>query len=139
MISSRRVVLDASALLAWILGERGADTVGKMLPVAVIPVPNLVEVLYRAPERGHRMSPTQLMEHVLDMGLAVEPLMPGDVLRAAELIACSRAARDRAGDCLSLGDGTCLAVAERLGLPVIGGDRLWADLPLAVRFLPFRR
>jgi ribonuclease VapC len=85
------------------------------------------------------MSLTQLMEHVLAMGLAVEPLMPGDVLRAAELIAHSRAARDRTEDSLSLGDGTCLAVAERLGLPVTGGDRLWADLPLTVRFLPFRR
>jgi len=46
---ARRVVLDASALLAWVLNERGADTIGTLSLVAVIPAPNFVEVLYRAP------------------------------------------------------------------------------------------
>ncbi|MGH3612340.1 MAG: hypothetical protein ACRDRK_07030 [Pseudonocardia sp.] len=71
MSPGRRVVLDASALLAWVLNERGAATIGKLLPVAVIPAPNLVEVLYRAPERGHRMEPADLHSHVTSMGVAV--------------------------------------------------------------------
>jgi PIN domain nuclease of toxin-antitoxin system len=136
----RRVVLDASALLAWVLNERGAHTIGKLLPVAVIPAPNLVEVLYRAPERGHRMPASQLQEHALAMGLAVEPFTASDVTRAAELIAYSRACRrDAQGDCLSLGDGLGLAVAERIELPITGEDQLWAALPLSVQFMPFRR
>lgn len=140
MSAPRRVVLDASALLAWVLDERGADTIGKLLSVAVIPAPNLVEVLYRAPERGHRMSAGQLHEHMLAMGLTVEPLTASDVLRAAELIGHSRTARrNSTDDSLSLGDGLCLAVAERLELPITGGDQLWAELPLAVQFMPFRR
>lgn len=139
MTSSRRVVLDASALLAWVLRERGAATVGRLLPVAVIPAPNLVEVLYRAPERGHLMPPGQLHDHVLAMGIGVEPLTEADVPRAAELIAASRAAAAGAPEkSLALGDGLCLAVAERLDLPVTGGDQLWASQPLRVRFLPFR-
>jgi len=136
----RRVVLDASALLAWVLNERGAHTIGKLLPVAVISAPNLVEVLYRAPERGHRMPASQLQEHALAMGLAVEPFTASDVTRAAELIAYSRACRrDAQGDCLSLGDGLGLAVAERIELPITGEDQLWAALPLSVQFMPFRR
>lgn len=137
---ARRVVLDASALLAWVLNERGADTVGKLLPVAVIPAPNFVEVLYRAPERGHRMTAEELAEHIQAMGLAVEPFTANDVVRAAELISLSRAHRsDTTDSCLSLGDGLCLAVTERLNLPVTGGDQLWAELPLTVEFMPFRR
>lgn len=130
------MVLDVSALLAWTLRERGAATVGRLLPVSVVPAPNLAEVLYRAPERGHGMDPDELRHHVLAMGVTVEPFGDADVVRAAELIMHSRAT---GGDSLSLGDGLCLAVAERLNLPVTGGDQLWAGLPLKVAFLPFRR
>ena len=136
MNTDRRVVLDASALLAWVFRERGAATEGRLLPVAVIPAPNLAEALYRAPERGHRMTPPELERHVLAMGVAVESFSASDVCRAAELIGRSRA--DGAGASLSLGDGLCLAVAERLDLPVTGGDQLWATVPLTVPFRPFR-
>lgn len=140
-MTERRVVIDASALLAWVLRERGASTISMLLPVAVIPAPNLVEVLYRAPERGHRMAAADLHAHILDMGVTVEPLTSADVLRAADLIGDSRArARaEAATSTLALGDGLCLAVAERLALPVTGGDQLWADVELSAAFLPFRK
>jgi PIN domain nuclease of toxin-antitoxin system len=74
------------------------------------------------------------------MGLTVEMFTASDVARAAELIAYSRVShRDAQGDCLSLGDSLGLAVAERLELPITGGDQLWAALPLTVQFMPFRR
>lgn len=132
-------MVDASALLAWVLNERGATTVGKLLRVAVVPAANLVEVLYGAPERGHRMAPGELHEHVLAMGVTVEPFTDGDVERAAALIQQSRAGDHPSGGSLSLGDGLCLAVAERLRLPVTGGDQLWAAVQLNVAYLPFRR
>lgn len=139
-MTDRRVVIDASALLAWVLRERGATTISTLLPVAVIPAPNLVEVLYRAPERGHRMASAELHTHILAMGVTVESLTGADVLRSADLIAGSRAGvAAHPIATLSLGDGLCLAVAERLGLPVTGGDQLWADLDLSVAFLPFRK
>lgn len=130
-------MIDASALLAWVLHERGAATVGKLLRFAVIPAPNLVEVLYRAPERGHRMEPGELHEHVLAMGVTVEPFVDADVERAAALIAHSRADTSSDGT-LALGEGLCLAVAERLRLPVTGGDQLWSTLSLDVAVHPFR-
>jgi PIN domain nuclease of toxin-antitoxin system len=61
---SRHAALDASALLVWVLDERGAETVGKVPPVAVI----------------------------LPTSLSVEPFMARDFLRAAELIAHSEPA-----------------------------------------------
>ena len=132
----RKIVLDASALLAWVLGERGRDTVDRLLPVAAITAANLVEVLHRAPARGHRMSPAHIHEAVVGMGLAVEPVTDADTVRAAELLAMSRTTAT--DGTLSLGDALCLAVAERLDLPVSGGDQLWETLDLRVRYLPFR-
>jgi PIN domain nuclease of toxin-antitoxin system len=39
---------------------------------------------------------------------------------------------------LSLGDALCIAVAERLQLPIAGADQLWETLDLGVKFLPYR-
>jgi len=38
----------------------------------------------------------------------------------------------------SLGDASCIAVAERLRLPMSGDDSYWSLLPLSVDFHPFR-
>lgn len=139
MSPAHQVVLDASAVLAWVLRERGHETIDKLLPVAVIAAPNLVEALYRARERGHRMPSDELHGAIVGMGARIEALTEDDADRAAELISESRARRT-ADDtaCLSLGDGLCLAVAERLGLTVTGGDQHWATCNLTVAFMPFR-
>ena len=70
------------------------------------------------------------------MGVEVERETGADVVRAAELVAASR--RSPAEGSLSLGDGLCIAVAERLGLPITGGDQHWETIVLRVWFLPFR-
>ena len=67
---------------------------------------------------------------------AVEPVTDADAERAAELIVASKASPGQGS--LSLGDGLCIAVAERLALPLAGGDRYWSQVPLRVEFLPFR-
>lgn len=134
----RKVVLDASAVLAWVLHERGWDTVDTMLPVAVLPAPNLAEVLEQARAYGHRMREQELYEALVAYGLRVEPVLPADGVRAAELIGAAKRAPSRAVGTLSLGDGLCLAVAERLGLPVTGGDQVWESVDLTVPYLPFR-
>ncbi len=133
--AARKVVLDASAALAWVLHERGAATVDKLLPVGVVPASVMVETLYRAQERGHRQSCQELHDDLLAMGLTVEPVTDEDTVRAAELVAASR--RDSSGS-LSLGDGLCIAVAERLGLTMTGNDRYWEGVTSSVTFMPFR-
>ena len=136
MSGQRRVVLDASALLAWVLNERGTQTVDRLLAVGVAPASVMVEVLYRAAEKGHRLPPDQLYASLLEMGVEVEAITAADVVRAAEVIAASRLGPDRGS--LSLGHGLCIAVAERLHLTVTGGDQYWANVDMAVQFFPFR-
>lgn len=134
--NDRKVTLDASAVLAFLLRERGYQTVDRLLSVAVVPASAMVETLYRAAEKGHRGSPSDTHDDLLALGLTVEPVTAADTVRAAELIVVSKT--DPAPGSLSLGDGLCIAVAERLGLPLTGGDRYWSQVGASVEFLPFR-
>lgn len=136
-MTDRRVVVDASAVLAFVLQQGAAKTVAEVLPYAVIGAPNMTEVLYRAQERGYRNTADVLYSTLLETGLEVEPFTEDDCVRAAELIAMSRSTRRNDEDpTLSLGDGLCLALAERLNLPVTGGDLHWSTLDLKTQFFP---
>jgi PIN domain nuclease of toxin-antitoxin system len=65
----------------------------------------------------------------------VEPFLDVDAPRAAELLLfANRQTKAQ----LSLGDSLCIAVAERLQLPLVGNDGLWTQLPLEVDFHQFR-
>jgi ribonuclease VapC len=137
--ADRRVVLDASALVAWVLNERGGTTIDKLLHVAVAPASGVTETLYRARDRGSTMSAHDLYDSITGLGVEIEPVTAEDTVRAAELIETSRRARQRPKDStLSLGDGLCIAVSERLKLVITGGDEHWATLSLKVAYKPFR-
>lgn len=124
------VVLDASALLAWLVQERGADVVGGYLPRAVISAVNLSEVLYRGQRLGRNVA--ALPARLGHLGLRVEPFTAEDALIATAIYA-----RDR-GHLLSLADRCCLATAIRLSLPAVTGDRAWTTLDLGVEAVSFR-
>jgi ribonuclease VapC len=132
------IVVDASALLAFLFRERGWQTVEVLLERAhvVAPAPVVVETLYRAAERGHGLPMPEIKSALLALGMTIESVTEADTLRAADLIFSSRRT-SRAGS-LSLGDGLCLAVAERLGATITGGDHHWESLDLEVEFLAFR-
>jgi ribonuclease VapC len=129
-------VLDASAVLAYVLDERGATVVERLLEISLITAANLTEVLYRACEMGYTGTPDELQDELLATGLRVEPVIAEDSARAAELIIGSRVRATHGS--LSLADGLCIAVAERLGLTVVGGDQLWETLDLRVEHHRFR-
>jgi ribonuclease VapC len=124
------VVLDASALLAWPVQERGAEVVAGYLPSAAISAVNLSEVLHRGESLGRNV--TTLPARLGHLGLRVEPFTGEDALLATELFA-----RDRRR-VLSLADRCCLATAVRLGVPAVTDDRAWATLDLDVEVLAFR-
>jgi PIN domain nuclease of toxin-antitoxin system len=136
-VIQRRVVLDASAILEWLLARHAKDTIDKLLPVAVIPASALTEALYVAQLRGHGLAPDELAAALLSLGVLVEPVTVSDAVRASELIAVSRRGEPSVGS-LSLGDGLCIAVAERCELPVVGGDLYWETLDVRVKVLSFR-
>jgi PIN domain nuclease of toxin-antitoxin system len=117
-------VLDASALLAHIRGERGSDTIADLAADALMSTVNLAEVFSRLMEES--LTVEQADAIVLRYGIDVVPFDEGLARRAGAL----RPATKSLG--LSLGDRACLALAQRVGLPVLTADRTWAKLAVGV-------
>ena len=120
-----RVVLDASALLAYLRAEPGSEAVDGELGSALITSVNWAEVLQKSLSAGVEVE--GLRQELQALGLAVEPFSAGDADTAALLWPQTR----HLG--LSLADRACLSLALRLNLPVLTCDRLWAELTLPLR------
>ena len=119
-----RVVLDASALLAGLKGEPGADRVAAALDSAVISAVNFAEVAGGLARGG--AGPERVLAVLQTLACLV---IPADEDMAVEA-GLMRALTDRAG--LSLGDRFCLALGRRLRAPVLTADRQWALIADAV-------
>ena len=113
-----RVVLDASALLAGLNGEPGADRVAATLEDGVVSAVNFAEVAGGLARRGN--SPERVRAVLAALACAV---IPADEEMAVDA-GLMRALTNRAG--LSLGDRFCLALGRRLRAPVLTTDRQWA-------------
>ncbi len=123
-------VLDASAVLALIHEEPGADKVAEALSGASLGTVNLAEVVGKLVDVG--IDASRLRELLGTAGVRMVPLLPED----AELAGALRALKGGGG--LSLGDRCCLALTVRSVPPeVLTADRAWADLdlPIHVRLL----
>ena len=120
-------VLDASALLAHLLAEPGGDVVRDTL--AEHAAVNWAEVLSRLASAGadpYEVAQRLASEAGLGNVLTVIALEDSDGPAIARL----RAATRHLG--LSLADRACLALAQRLELPVLTTDRAWAQLQIDV-------
>ncbi|MDQ3460342.1 MAG: type II toxin-antitoxin system VapC family toxin [Deinococcota bacterium] len=128
-------VLDASALLAHLKGEKGAEVVAEALSQgAAMSVVNLAEVLSKLAEWGQ--PPEAALERMQQAGLLhtllkLEPLSEKDTLQVATWRPLTKALG------LSLGDRCCLALAHRLALPALTSDRDWqqANVPVNVKLI----
>ena len=117
-------VLDASALLALMLGERGADQVLETLPAAVIGAVNLAEVVAKLQERG--VPDAEIDRNLAELDL---PVVPFD--RALAMAAGKLRSRTRSRG-LSLGDRACLALAKQFNATALTADRPWTRLDPAL-------
>jgi PIN domain nuclease of toxin-antitoxin system len=115
-------VLDASAVLAYLRDEEGAQRVADALGEgAVMSAANWAEVLSKVADLGEdpeTLEARLVAEGLIDSVLEIVALEPSDALRIA------------AG--LSLGDRACLALAARLVLPALTADRAWNGVSLEV-------
>lgn len=120
--------LDASALLAVLRQEPGADLVAGLLRggACAVSTVNLSEVVSKLLERGVDL--VTIRGHLDGLGFVVHQFDELDAFDAASLRPLTR----HAG--LSLGDRACVALAARLGTPVVTTDRSWttANLPVEV-------
>jgi ribonuclease VapC len=117
-------VLDASALLAVLHGERGADAVEALLASSVVSAVNWAEVTGLLQARG--VDAATLREDVEGLGPEIVEFSADDADLVGSLLAPTR----HAG--LSLGDRACLALARHHGVPAVTTDRAWESLDLEI-------
>ncbi len=118
-------VLDASALLALLNDESGADLVQARLPNAIISAVNLAEVVSRLSAVG--MAEDDIRDTLALLGLAVVPF---DEEQAYQTGTLYRAGRTYG---LSLGDRACLALARATSATAVTADRAWQELDLGIK------
>ena len=111
-------VFDASALLAFLQGEAGADVVESALEDGgSTGAANWSETAQKVLASGRDWTlAASLLE---SYPFTVEPVTQADAEWAA--------ARWRTGEGLSLGDRLCLALGERLDRVVLTADRQWGS------------
>lgn len=118
------IVLDASALLAFLFEESGGDSVAAQMRGAALSTVSYSEVLTRM---GEREVPAELAKATV--ARAQVDLVDFDADHA-ERAAALRPLTRHLG--LSLGDRACLALAQALDAPVLTADRAWADLDVGI-------
>ncbi|MGA2340752.1 MAG: type II toxin-antitoxin system VapC family toxin [Terracidiphilus sp.] len=119
------VVFDASAMLALIQQERGAETLtDEILINAVTSTVNLAEVQTKLVKASN--DPDRAWIAALSTVSAVEPFTSEQAKIAGDLIART----EKYG--LSLGDRCCLALATALKAPVYTTEQTWRSLKVGV-------
>ena len=114
------VLFDASAVIAWVKDEAGAERVQALAHAASVSAVNWAEILGKLA--------TQRMDADDWVGQLQLPILPFGMTEAeaaARLISAHRGV-------LSLGDAACIATAELRRCPVLTADRVWATLPLGI-------
>ena len=114
------VVLDASALLALLLGETGADTVRSRRTGAVLSAVNYSEVIGRAAALCGSLE--EAKRRVDRQEVEVVPLDQTQAAVAASLVPAGKPLG------LSLADRCCLALAITRRQPVLTADSAWKSL-----------
>ncbi len=130
---SDAVLIDASALLAVLFQEPGAEAVIDVLPSAEISAVNAAEVIAKLTDKLAENGEPPEQAQALFEALLLPVRAFGS--RAAGIAGQLRRGTRSAG--LSLGDRACLAEALCASLPVLTADRSWAalNLPLDIRVI----
>ena len=116
-------ILDASAVLALLAKEPGADRVRELIRsgTAGISTANMAEVAAKLIARGADGAAAE--RQCRSLGLEFLEVDAAVAFASAELMPVARPLG------LSLGDRICLATARRGRVPAVTADKAWADIP----------
>jgi ribonuclease VapC len=119
-------VLDASAVLAFLQREPGADVVLKALESdsCIVSAANQVEIISKSLD--HRLTLSTLEVLLEELNYSVVDITAADGIDAGAMRAKTR----QLGLCL--GDRLCLALGKRLGAKVLTADRPWLKVVKAL-------
>ena len=119
---NNRVILDASALLALIQEETGAEIIKPLLKFSVMSAVNVTETL--SVLQRTNISSEEGLALIMDI---VTTIVPFD-LEQAEQVAKLHPFVQPQG--LSLADRACIALGIKLQIPIYTADRIWVELKL---------
>ena len=119
----RRYLLDASAILAFMSNETGADKVRAVIQAgqAGVTAVNISEVAAKLVSRG--LSSADAEFQCRAMGLDIIDVNEGIAFAAAALMPLTRPLG------LSLGDRICLATSAQDASIAMTADKAWANVP----------
>lgn len=117
-------ILDASAILAFLQGEQGADSVAATFRRGAVSSVNYAEVVSKLADRG--ASEAQIRIVLGRLALSVIDFDADAALETGLLRTETKALG------LSLGDRACLALARREKAVAVTADRDWAKLDVGV-------
>ena len=120
MSATKKMVLDASAVLALLNEEPGSEMVAAALPHAIMSCVNFSEVIAVLSRIGVNDKEAVAIPHQL-----IKKCIPFDT-EQAEIAALL--VKDTKSIGLSLGDRACLSLALAQSLPVITADKAWLKL-----------
>jgi ribonuclease VapC len=123
-------VLDASALVAFLRDEPGADKVAAVLTRSCISAVNLAETISKMAERG--LGIEDVSYQIERLRVEVIPFDGGQAKVVASLWKPTRAVG------ASLGDRACLALAMQHSLPAFTAEREWGKCGLNVEVVKIR-
>ncbi len=118
------LVLDASALLAFLNAEPGTEQWVATVADSMISAVNFSEVVAKLADAG--MPEAEIREALEPLGLEVVAFETRQAYEAGLLRPQTRYLG------LSLGDRACLALARSKALPVLTADRTWEALQVGV-------
>jgi len=125
-----RSVIDASALLALLFDEPGAETVADAIAdgaaISAVNVSEVATVLVR------RNLDADAILSPVSAQVLIESFAVVDALAAAALYTHTA----RSG--LSLGDRACLALAKRLKTPAVTAEQAWSQLDVGIAVILIR-
>lgn len=119
-------VLDASAVLAYLHEEPGAEMVASVLEESLVSTVNWSEVLQKSLWREADIKGMQ--EEFEEVGVTFKPFTTSQAELAAALWEPTK------GHGLSLADRACLALAIESEATVLTADKAWDKLDLGIKF-----